>query len=255
VVHNIVLNAIQAMPDGGRLTVAGENVEVVEGSSLPLEAGDYVRFSFRDTGAGIAAGVKDRIFDPYFTTKKRGSGLGLATAYAIVDRHHGMIHVDSTEGTGTLVTILLPASPGKSAPAPDTDGDETRAPTGEGRILVMDDVPALVELYESALQSLGYEVTSVSDGNDAVREYVRAQEGGRPFDLVVMDLTIPGGKGGRDTMRDLLRIDPSVRAVVASGYSNDPIMANHREHGFKGALRKPFTVKVMAELIREILGS
>ncbi|MFN7145359.1 MAG: ATP-binding protein, partial [Myxococcota bacterium] len=199
VVHNIALNAVQAMPAGGNLRLAAENVSVDEPSWLPLAPGTYVRVSVSDDGPGIAPENLPRIFDPFFTTKASGSGLGLATAYSIVKRHDGHLGVESVLGAGTTFTLYLPAA----AESPRVAACREPAEGGRGRILVMDDDEAIRDLTRECLADLGYECEAASDGGEAIERYVAAQAAGRPFDVLMLDLTVPGGLGGRETLRRL----------------------------------------------------
>ena len=195
--------------------------------------------------------IMDKAFDPYFSTKPEGSGLGLATAYAIIRKHGGHIAVDSVMGQGTTVTLYLPAVKRKAAQI-TTPKEQTRM--GLGRILVMDDESYILEMLQHGLTGMGYEVTLSRDGAAAVNEYVSAMQQGQPYDVVIMDLTIPGAMGGREAIKKLLRADPEVKAIVASGYSNDPVMAAPEEHGFKGVLAKPFTLDSISRMVNQVMG-
>jgi PAS domain S-box-containing protein len=255
VLHNLVINAHQAMPTGGCLTIAVENVEVGPrdgAGSLPLCPGPYLMLRLTDEGIGIAPEHLSKVFDPYFTTKQEGSGLGLATAYSVVRNHEGYMTVESELGKGTTFYLYLPASPGLSlakSPPPST------AWTGQGRILVMDDEELIRRLLDQTLRQLGYEVECVRDGTEAIERYRHAQVSGRPFDVVLMDLTIPGGMGGQEAVRRLHTLDPAVKAVVLSGYSNDPVMADYRRYGFSEQLAKPYTVQQLSETLHLVLGA
>lgn len=251
VIHNLVINADQAMPDGGILEVHVSNAWVTAGEGLPLPAGRYVQISVRDHGIGMPADLFTRIFDPYFTTKQKGSGLGLATAYSIVKAHAGHITVESEVGKGSVFYIFMPASDVEMQEA-----DEEQAPAGTaqtGKILIMDDEEVVRKTAGGILRRLGYEVETAADGEQAVELYRAALVTGHPFDGVIMDLTIPGGMGGRVTIARLQRIDPTVRAVVSSGYSNDPIMGDFRAHGFVGVVVKPYSVEELQEAVQRML--
>ncbi|MBI5576298.1 MAG: PAS domain S-box protein [Deltaproteobacteria bacterium] len=246
VVNNLILNADQAMPDGGSIRIEGENFTAAPGNSLLLKEGKYVKVSISDHGIGIPPENLDKIFDPYFTTKPKGSGLGLTTVYSIINRHGGNIVVESEPGKGTTFRFYLPAS-GKQA-APESRTDETVF-RGVGKILVMDDEQIILDVIGEMLTKLGYRVSVVRDGDEASRLYLRALETGEPYDAVILDLTVPGGTGGVEVVRRLREADPGVAAIVSSGYSNDPVLSNHAHYGFRGRVRKPFTIQ---ELSREI---
>jgi PAS domain S-box-containing protein len=247
--HNIILNAVQAMPGGGNLTVHGSNVTLNEANRLGLQPGEYVQLSFSDEGCGISASDQKKIFDPYFTTKAGGSGLGLASTHAIIKRHGGQITVSSSVGKGTTITVYLPSlgTMADDSPLPEETAIE---PTAGGSVLVMDDDEMVRDLASITLNRFGYSVTTCKDGNSAVSLYRTAMEQGTPFTLVIMDLTIPGGMGGVEAAREILSFDPEARLVVSSGYSDDPVMANYTEFGFCGAIEKPYRVKDIANILR-----
>ncbi|MEM7307848.1 MAG: tetratricopeptide repeat protein [Planctomycetota bacterium] len=245
-ISNVVLNAAQAMPEGGVVDVSAENVRLEEPAPHGLDAGPYVRFAIGDRGPGIAPDIRNRVFDPYFTTKERGSGLGLALAYAIAQRHAGSIELWPNPGGGTRVEVLIPAVPDALAPV---RADAMKPCRGEGRVLVMDDELLLRDYYDGALSSLGYDCEVVPDGATAVRQARRALEEDRPFALAVLDLTIPGGMGGVETARKLHALDPDLRAIVASGYSTDRALEDPAAFGFTEVLRKPFTTAALSEAV------
>jgi PAS domain S-box-containing protein len=250
VIHNLIINADQAMPAGGTISVRGENVTIGPGDGLALHAGTYVKLSVQDRGIGIPREHFTRIFDPYFTTKQKGSGLGLATTYSIIKRHDGQITVESDLGAGAVFHIYLPAA-GRCHP--EAEPEEARPARGTGRILVMDDEEMIRDVAGKVLAGLGYEVGFAADGEKAVELYAAARGSGRPFDAVIMDLTIPGGTGGREAIEKLRAIDPGVRAIVSSGYSNDPVMARFRDFGFRGVVSKPYTAASLAEAVKKAL--
>jgi PAS domain S-box-containing protein len=251
VIHNLVINADQAMPDGGIVEVRAQNVNLQEGDPLPLPAGPYLQVSVADQGIGIPQEHLSRIFDPYFTTKQKGSGLGLATAYSIVSRHGGHLAVSSRIGSGSVFRILLPASARKDdEPAAQGARAVTRA---QGRVLVMEDEESVLRMAGEMLTHLGYEPSFARDGAEALAAYQAARQSGRPFDAVIMDLTIPGGMGGRETLARLRALDPSVRAVVSSGYSTDPVMADAKAFGFGGVLAKPYRLQDLHDVLRGLL--
>ena len=251
VVQNLVINATQAMPKGGTLRIAASNEYVSPGSHAALAEGEYVRISVADTGEGIAPESLGKIFDPYFTTKRLGHGLGLATVFSIIKRHKGHIEVESTLGSGTTFTFWLPA-----APLTRPDAARPRAfegATGGGRVLFMDDEEPILRMADKLMNRMGYEFESAADGREAIERYRAAKEAGRPFDLVVMDLTIPGAMGGKEAISILRQYDPGVRAIVSSGYSSDLAMSDFREHGFRGMVAKPYDINELASVIRAVI--
>ncbi len=252
VMHNIIINADQAMPDGGIIRVSAENHQVSSHSKLtPLPKGEYVKIRVRDNGAGIPSEIIDKVFDPYFTTKEMGNGLGLATCYSIIEKHGGHLTIDSQIKQGTTVSIYIPAVASPKALAseePVVSSSDIR-----GRILVMDDEVAVLEIVSQMLEHVGYEVDTSLDGDDAISKYKSASENKIPYDLVIMDLTIPGGKGGVETMQELLAFDPAAAALVSSGYSTDPVMSNYADYGFLGKVAKPFNLEKIQSEIQNIL--
>jgi PAS domain S-box-containing protein len=253
VLHNLFINADQAITGGGTVHVSCENTVLDSDNEVPpLSAGHYVRVSIRDNGTGISEEHIDRIFDPYYSTKQHGSGLGLAISHSIINKHDGHISVDSEPDKGTVFSIYLPASTEKevvSRRSPET------VPTGSGKVLVMDDEEAIRESTAEILNSIGYDVTMARDGNEAI-DIVRASQGSEDrFNVVLLDLTIPGDIGGRDIIEDLIEIDPDVKAIVMSGYSNDSVLSNYRQYGFHGALLKPFKVSDIAQALSNVMKS
>jgi two-component system, LuxR family, sensor kinase FixL len=244
--YNILLNARQAMPEGGIIEVRAENV-VLDADPQSLGNGGYVTISVRDHGCGIEADVLPRIFDPYFTTKQSGSGLGLATVHAIIAKHEGHITVHSILGAETTFSIYLPAC---KAAQPAEFGVDQQLQTGSGRILVMDDEEALRILLAQILKRLGYEVECARDGTEAISLYQKAKDSGRRFDIVLVDLTVPGGMGGEEVAGRLREVDDSVILIVSSGYSNTPIMSEFRKHGFDDVLSKPWSPVHLSEVLR-----
>jgi len=249
-ISNLIINADQAMPEGGTVQVQAENVVISSDCEVPLDPGRYIQISFEDQGIGISKQYLTKIFDPYFTTKQEGSGLGLATSYSIIKNHGGCITVESHVGTGTTFHVYLPAS----AKQLKTGKEEKDTPVGgKGRILLMDDEESILEVTGEVLTYLGYDVEVARDGLEALELYKKAQTLKIPFDAVIIDLTIRGKMGGRETIQHLLKIDPSARAIVSSGYSDDPVMANYRDYGFKCVVSKPYTIKELSEALREVL--
>ncbi len=248
VLHNLLLNADQAMPDGGTVLLTLENVPA-DAAPRPLP---FVRIVIRDQGAGIPDEIRERIFDPFFTTKPRGSGLGLASVHSIVRGHDGTITFESAPGKGTAFTVLLPASPTTplAAPVARSMGEPLR----RWRVLVLDDEPLIISMAERVLAKLGQDVVTVVDGTEAIEAWRRARDGGRPFDLAILDLTIPGGLGGREVIERLRVFDKAARAVATSGYSADPIMARSRAYGFAAHLAKPYSMGDLRELLERLQG-
>ncbi|MBT4512605.1 MAG: PAS domain S-box protein [Chloroflexi bacterium] len=250
VINNLVINADQAMPEGGVIEIRVKNVVVSSKDALPLEEGKYVRVTVKDQGIGISKQHISKIFDPYYTTKQKGSGLGLATCYSIVVRHDGHIAVESEPGVGTSFHVYLPATSGRVRQKGNEKG---KATLPAGRVLVMDDEPSVLEVLVGVLESFGQEAQGAADGAEAVKLYKRAMKSGKPFDAVILDLTVPGGMGGRETVEKLQRIDPEVKTIVSSGYSNDPVMANFKEYGFSGVVSKPYQIEEMKNVLHEVM--
>lgn len=250
VINNIVINAVQAMPGGGVISVSCNNVLIGAKDTIPIEKGQYVKITLQDRGTGISEEHLARIFDPYFTTKEGGKGLGLATCYSIIKRHGGHITVDSQLGVGTAFHIYLPASPDAVLVE---KAEEEKPFIGSGRILVMDDEEIVRMVAKEMLLTLGHEAAVARDGAEAIELYRNAKSSGQPFDAVIMDLTIPGGMGGKEAIGRLKEIDPEVKGIVSSGYSNDPVIANHQKYGFVGFVIKPYTVKDLSEALHKAL--
>ncbi|MDD3581903.1 MAG: PAS domain S-box protein [Desulfobacca sp.] len=248
VLNNLLINAEQAMPHGGIIKVTAQNITIDDKSTLPLRAGKYVKISIIDQGTGIPKEHLSMIFDPYFTTKQKGSGLGLATSYAVIRNHGGYIGVDSQIGVGTSFQIYLPASQKKVL---DTTKVTDGPVVGQGRILVMDDEAIIRELVAKMLERIGYEVECARDGAEAVKLYAQAKNTGQPFNAVILDLTIPGGMGGKEAIKRLSKLDPQVKAIVSSGYADGTTVANYKEYGFQGIIPKPYR---LAELSRVLHG-
>jgi two-component system, cell cycle sensor histidine kinase and response regulator CckA len=256
-IQNIVINAMQAMPHGGVIRILLANDEIAPGAKLALTGGRYVRVAIADSGVGIKPEILPRIFDPFFSTKKTGSGLGLATAYSIIKRHEGCIEVQSAVGQGATFTLWLPAAEGAPkipSKSPLVPASTTMAATlPSARVLLMDDEEGIRQVVAVLLEHLGLDPTVVMDGAEAVREFMTAQAAGRPFELLILDLTIRGGMGGRETIEIIRKLDPEVPAIVASGYSNDPVLANFASYGFQAIAPKPFAVGPLTETIRRLL--
>jgi two-component system, cell cycle sensor histidine kinase and response regulator CckA len=250
VFQNLIINAIQAMPQGGTIEITGENIKVGNHGRFPLEAGNYVKVSIKDKGIGIPEKFLQKIFDPYFTTKQQGSGLGLATAYSIVNHHHGHISAESKLEEGSTFHVYLPASDQKIMQQPQ---ESTELLSGKGKILVMDDEAMVREVLGMMLPALGYEAEFAKDGVEAIELFSQAQGSADPFAAVILDLTVPGGMGGKEAMERLLEIDPQVKAIVSSGYFDDPIMANFQKYGFAGVIAKPYRVAELGKVLNKVL--
>jgi PAS domain S-box-containing protein len=251
VITNLVINAVEAMPMGGILDISAKNYTVRKTGAPSLPKGSYVEITVADHGTGMSKAHLERIFEPYFTTKQRGSGLGLATSYSIIKNHGGHITVESELGVGTTFHIYLPAS-GKPVPVKAEIPKELPI-TGKGRILVMDDEENIRLLLSKMLTRAGYEVELVENGEEAIKKYAEAMKAGTPFAAVIMDLTIPGGMGGREAIKRLREVDPEVKAIVSSGYSTDPIMAGYREYGFSGVIAKPYQAGEVEKTLRDVV--
>lgn len=248
VINNLIINANQAMTEGGIIQVAAENLIIDHRHGLPVKEGKYIRITIKDQGVGIAKNDLLKLFDPYFTTKQQGSGLGLTTTYSIIQKHDGHITVESQLGVGTTFHVYLPAS-GKIV----AEKEEVKLIKGQGRILVMDDEASLRELVGRMLKNLGYESEFAKDGAETIQMVMEAKETEKPYDAVILDLTIPGKMGGKEAIKKLLEIDPELKAIVFSGYSNDPVLANFEEYGFKGMMPKPFELRTLGKVLHEVL--
>jgi PAS domain S-box-containing protein len=252
VIDNLLLNGRQAMPQGGTITVTADNITVPDDAAIPLEEGRYVRIRIRDQGPGIRAELRSRIFEPFFTTKAEGTGLGLATSYSIVSKHGGYIDVDSEAGRGTTFIVYLPAS---MEPVRGQAEVPEEPPRGSGRILVLDDEDYVRDVAQEILEGQGYVVECAASGEEAVRLWQAAHASSRPFSLLILDLTIPGGLGGVGVLQRLREIQPGVVAVASSGYSGDTVMTDPAAHGFADRLAKPYTAGEMGKVVARLLGN
>jgi PAS domain S-box-containing protein len=250
VIHNIIMNADQAMLDAGVIQVSAENIMVDTNHGLPLPTGRYVKIAIQDPGTGIPDAELPKIFDPYFTSKPQGNGLGLTSAYSIVKRHEGHISVQSRVDVGSTFDVYLPAA--TDAP-PRTAVEKPRALTGTGKILVMDDEEMIRDLLQHMLPRMGYTVEVARDGNEALELYRHAMDSGDPFDAAILDLTVPGAMGGKETVDRLRQMDARVKAIVSSGYSNDPIMSDYQKYGFSGVVTKPYNMRSLGNALAELL--
>lgn len=256
VIQNIVLNAAQAMAEGGRIEISANNVQA-PGTDLSSElaAGEYLAIRISDNGPGIPPQLLGKIFDPYYTTKTAGSGLGLATSYSIIRNHDGLINVHSETGQGTTFLVYLPAirEEGHGAPSEAAICVDEGVAQKLGKILVMDDDQVIRDLAVLMIKALGHEVESAEHGEEAIRKYRQAVESGKPFDVVVLDLTIRGGMGGFETIHHLLEIDPGVKALVSSGYSDDSTFSKYKQLGFAACLHKPYSLKELKAALKDLV--
>jgi|GEM_PF-331179 len=253
VIQNIILNADQAMPVGGRVEIRMRNIQS-SGKDFPqaLKGEKYIEISIEDKGIGIPADYLSRIFDPYFTTKEKGSGLGLATSYSIIRNHSGLIDVKSEMGKGTLFTIYLPAT-AASQQEEQTKQFLLSKTERTGKVLIVDDEQVIRDVAGELISALGHEVEFAKHGEEAIEKYQAALKEQRPFEVVILDLTIRGGMGGLETLQQLLKMDPNVRAVVSSGYSDDAATANYEKQGFKSFLKKPYNVDDLRKVLDNML--
>jgi PAS domain S-box-containing protein len=252
VVQNLVLNAKAAMPEGGNIRISGENVQE-HSSDVPGWLADtgYIKIRVEDDGCGIAEEHLGKIFDPYFSTKQEGSGLGLAITHSIIQKHQGIIDVHSEVGVGTIFTIYLPVSEKQVLPV---SVEEVSSPeTNKAKIIVMDDEAPVREIAMLMLRNLGHEALAAKDGNEAIKLYNEQKKSGKAVDVIIMDLTIPGGMGGKEAVQELLKVSPDAKVVVASGYANDPAMVHYKQYGFKAAICKPFLLDELRNTIKNVL--
>ncbi len=247
VINNIIRNAVQAMEDGGWIEVSATNVAL---RAKPYQPGNYIRIAIRDFGAGIAPEHLTKIFDPFFSTKASGTGLGLTTSYSIIQKHGGYLEVESVLTVGSTFSIYLPAL-AHSKVLLETPHHVKESVDGV-KILLLDDNREILVAMEEALRLMGYQVEITMDGNEAINRYQQALESGEPFQAVVMDLTIPCGMGGVEVLRRLQTMNPAIKAVVSSGYANDPILADYARYGFVSAVVKPFYFEELHEILQRI---
>lgn len=252
VINNLIINASQAMPEGGTIVLGAENVTIGRKNNLQLRHGKYVKILIKDQGIGIPEPAISKIFDPYFTTKPKGSGLGLATAYSIIKKHDGTINVESQSGVGTTFSIYLPVSQKGSIPL---KAEEKKPHGGKGKILIMDDEKEIRDLVSEMLKSIGYDVEFAVDGREAIETFKMSKKSKNPFDAVILDLTVPGGMGGRKAIQKLREFDREVKAIVSSGYTNDPIMIDFERYGFTDVIAKPYKLAELSEVLHRTIKS
>jgi CheY-like chemotaxis protein len=243
------------MPGGGTLTVTAQNETLTDNNALSLPAGSYVQVSFSDQGCGISDGDLKKIFDPYFTTKLTGNGLGLASVHSIITKHDGNICTSSIVGSGTTFTIYLPSIGRQFTAFQSNEDSMTNGDHLSGAILVMDDEELIRDMTAEMLDYLGYQVTTCMNGSEAIELYAAASQSGAPFSAVIIDLTIPGGMGGKETAERILATDPNACLIVSSGYSNDPIMSDFHAYGFVGAVAKPYNLTEFSQMLSSVLAA
>ncbi|MBI5101776.1 MAG: PAS domain S-box protein [Nitrospirae bacterium] len=253
VIQNIVLNANDSMAGNGTVFIRAGNVHLQRGKNVRLpQGGRFVRIDIEDSGIGISGQTLEKIFDPYFTTKQRGSGLGLATSYSIIKNHGGLIDVKSEINRGSTFVIYLPAAAGEAHES-GTASPVVRAGSRKARILLMDDEQMVRTVAREMLAALGHDVVSTEDGRKAIDLFRQEREAGRPFDLVILDLTVKGGMGGEEAIARIRDIDPNVRAVVSSGYSDNPVVADYHKYGFSAVLSKPYSIDALEDCLNMLV--
>lgn len=255
VIQNLVVNADQSMPSGGNITIACKNVDLNNQLYIGLKTRHYVRITVEDNGVGIPPENINKIFDPFYSTKKKdankGSGLGLSIVHSIILKHGGNIFVKSTKETGTTFTIYLPAILDK----PHTTLEVKTISKGEGHILIMDDEEIIRSVVSEMLQHLGYQTTVAASGEKTIQLYQQSMNENRKYDAVIMDLTIPGGMGGEAAVAELIKMDPNIKAIVSSGYSQNSILDNYKEYGFCHLISKPYQIQEVSQVLLETLKS
>lgn len=248
-IYNLVLNAHQAMPEGGYLKITAGNYLLTDYDD-PGNNKRYIKIKIKDTGCGIPEDIMDKLFDPYFTTKPNGTGMGLAVTFSIIKQHHGYLEIDSEVGEGSTFTIVLPATDEKPVAPKQTTAVSQK---GEGRILIMDDERLILNLATKVLSRDGFQVVCATSGEEALEKFNLAQKTGLPFDLVVLDLTIPGGMGGDETLKRLKKINPEIKAIICSGYANNPILTDFDNFGFNAVVSKPYRPLELADAVKRLL--
>ena len=261
VIHNLVMNAREAMPEGGIIKVAAENVNITDktpGLENRLKTGHYVKISITDQGIGISKEILNKIFDPYFSTKdlgtQKGMGLGLSICHSIIKKHNGDIAAEPVTETGASLQFYLPASEETIVTQKSLeDPENAKIVLGKGRILVMDDEKMVIKITGHILNRLGYDPSFSEDGAQAIEMYKKAMESQNPFDAVILDLTVRGGMGGKEAIKKLIEIDPKIKAIVSSGYSNSPVMTSYKDYGFIGVIAKPYNINELSKKLNEVL--
>ncbi len=250
VINNLIINACQAMPEGGQITVRAENATDRDRQSPILRAGRFVKLSITDQGIGIDEAQLGKVFDPFFTTKEKGNGLGLAIAYSIVSNHNGHINIESKVGKGTTVSLWLP---GTQEGVPAIIKIESKTMKLRGKVLIMDDEQYIRDLGTRIFEKLEWTVETATNGTEAIEKTRKAKQDDTPFDVAILDLTVPGGMNGKEAMGKMLDIDPSIRGIVSSGYSTDPVMSDYEKFGFKNAVPKPFERDELVNAVYEVM--
>ena len=253
VFSNLTINADQATPESGNLFIVVENAVIKEGSIPSLTPGNYLKIIIKDEGIGIPKENIDKIFDPYFTTKQTGNGLGLATIYSIIEKHSGYVKIESEVDKGTTFIIYLPASKSQIIEIKENPKSKTAHKVQSAKILIMDDKDAICTMTSEMLKGLGHTAETASNGNEAIAKYKESIEKKKPFDIIIMDLTIPGGMGGKEAIKHILKINPNAKVIVSSGYSANSSIAKYQELGFKGNIDKPYTIKELKEILQKVL--
>ncbi len=252
VINNMALNSLQSMPEGGVISISAANRTIGPVDDIPLKHGDYVAIDIKDTGTGMSEEVLERAFDPFFTTKKKASGLGLSLSYSIIKRHGGHVKAESAPGKGSRFSIYLPVA--KEEAQKEEHRMAEASDRGQRiRVLVMDDEELVRDVAGEILEMLGYDAAFANNGEEAIKIYRNAFKEGRPFDAVILDLTVAGGMGGKDALKGLLQIDPDCRAIVSSGYSKDPVMSDFRKYGFAGVVAKPYMVSEFTKAVKGVI--
>ena len=250
VLNNIIINSNQAMPEGGTIKIEAQNVNINDKSKINIDYGNYVKVTIKDEGIGIPTEYLSKVFDPYFSTKKDGHGLGLTSCYSIIKKHKGIIYVNSELGKGTDFIFYLPANSDYIYEAKE---EKPTYQTGNGKILFMDDEELIRDVAKEILESEGYNLEFAIEGREAIDMYKNSINDKQKFDLVILDLTIPGGLGGKDTIKEILKMDPEAKAIVSSGYSNDPIMAEYTKYGFSDFVPKPYNYEQLVNIVNKVI--